>query len=456
VTDPHQKAVLASLEKKYNIAVKPATEKAPQPTRKVLPNGMVLIVEENHANHTIAMSGLTRAGSAFDPEGKWGVANFTASMLMRGTTSHNALQLALTLESVGASVDTEANSEAATFNGQCLTKDFAVTLGTLADELRNPSFPQDQFDKLKAESLSGLEQARQDAGGTSGPGALASIAFTQAVYPKGHPYWTPSIDDQETAVKALTVDDLKAFHDTYYRPDTTVLVIVGDVDTAQTIQEVESAFGSWTAPAAPAPKLSIPDVPLPASQPAPQVIDIPDTLQTSVVWGYPETLKRSDPDFYAAYVMSYIIGGDTFGSRLGKIIRDEEGLAYTVYAGLDASHGGGPFEAFVGTNPQNAARAAGEIKRITTDMLKNGVTDDEVRQAKLFLTGSYPLRLETNGGVAGQLLVAEDYGLGLDYIQKRASLYNAVTTAQVNAAARKYLHPDRAVLIYSGARPGSK
>jgi zinc protease len=456
VTDPHQKALLTALEKKYNIVTSAASSKRPTPTRKVLANGMVVIVQENHSNHTVALAGLTRAGSAFDAEGKWGVSGLTASMLTRGTTSRTALQLALDLETVGAGVGIGADTESATFDGHCLTRDFGLTLNTLADELRNPSFPQDQFERLRSETLSALEQAREDAGGTDGPGALASIAFSQALYPKGHPYWSPKIEEQEAAIRAITTDDLRAFHDKYYRPDTSVLVIVGDVNTAQAVSAVEAAFGSWSKPATPIQPLIIPDIPLPAKSPAPQVIDIPDTMQTSVIWGYPGQLKRTDPDFYAGYVMSYILGGDTFGSRLGKEIRDQEGLAYTVYSSVDAAHGAGAFQAFVGANPQNAPRAASEIRRIIADMAKNGATDDEVRQAKLYLTGAYPLRLETNAGVAGQLLVAEDFHLGMDYIQKRASLYNRVTTAQVNAAAKKLLHPDRAVLIYSGAHPGSK
>ena len=155
-----------------------------------------------------------------------------------------------------------------------------------------------------------------------------------------------------------------------------------------------------------------------------------------------------------AYIMNYILGGDTFGSRLGKFIRDQSGLAYSVYSDFDATHGAGPFQVFIGTNPNNAGRAVAQLRAVAAQMRKNGVTPDEVQQAKAYLTGAYPLRLETNGGVAGQLLVAEDFGLGLDYIQKRAGLYNAVTVAQVNAAVQKYLQPDKATLIIAGAAPG--
>lgn len=455
VTDPRQKAVLAALDKKFNIGTRTTAQaKRPTPTRRVLPNGLTVIVQENHTNHTVALTGLTRAGSIYDPDGKYGLAAMTASMLPRGTTTKSALQLALSLESVGAEVGINAGDEAANFNGACLAKDFSLTLSTLADELRHPAFPADQLEKLRGETLSGLEEARQDTGGTGGAGTLATIAFTDALYPKGHPYWTPSIDQSETAVKGLSRADLQSFYDRYYRPDTTTLVIVGDIKTDDALRAVEAAFGDWAKPATPAPTLSIPDVPLPAQAPAAQVISLPGTSQTSILWGYPGQLKRTDKDFYAAMVMNYILGGDTFGSRLGKYIRDQSGLAYTVYSDVEAMHGAGPFEVFLGTNPNNAQRAIGQLRAVVAQMRKTGVTPEEVRQSKAYLTGSYPLRLETNAGVAGQLLVAEDFGLGLDYIQKRAALYNAVTVGQVNAAVQKYLRPDKAALVIGGATPG--
>ncbi len=203
----------------------------------------------------------------------------------------------------------------------------------------------------------------------------------------------------------------------------------------------------------PHPTLNIPDVPAPAKAPAPQVIVLPDAPQTSLLFGYNGGLTRNAPDFYAAQIMNYILGGDTFGSRLGKTIRDQNGLAYSVYSFIDAQHGSGPFQVFVGANPKNANRALALLRQILSQVRQYGVTPDEIHQAKQYLTGVYPLRLETNAGVAGQLLVAEDYGLGLDYIQKRADYYNAVTPAQVNAAIQKYLHPDQGALIIAGAAP---
>ena len=455
VTDPRQKALLANLDKEFN-SVSPATTKpasAPKPTRIVLPNGMTLIVQENHANKTVALSGFVRAGSAFDPDGKYGDAQMTAAMLGRGTTTKTALQLALSLESVGASVGIGAGEESASLGGASLSQDFGLTLNTLADELQRSSFPTDQIERLRAQILSGIEDSRQDTGGTGGAGTQAEIAFAQAIYPKGHPYWDPTLDQSAAAIKSLTRADLTAFYNTYYRPDTTALVVVGDVNTPDVIRQVTAAFGGWPKPASPAPALRIPDVPVPAKAPAPIVIPLADAPQTSILFGYSGGLTQTSPDYFAAQILNYTLGGDTFGSRLGKSIRDENGLAYSVSSGFEARHGAGPFQVFVGANPKNATRAITLLRQILTQEEQYGVTPDEVRLAKLYITGSYPLRLETNAGVAGVLTLAEDYGLGLDFPQRRNALYNAVTVEQVNAAAKKYLHPGTGVLVIAGATP---
>ena len=454
VTDPRQKAVLAALDKTFNgptAATKPA--QTAKLTRVVLPNGMVLIVQENHANKTVALDGIVRAGSLNDPAGKYGLAATTAAMLGRGAGGKTALQLALALESVGAGVGVSAGTEEASISGTSLSQDFPLLVTTLADEMRRPSFPADPLERLRAQTLSGIEEARQDTGGTGGAGSQAEIAFAQAIYPKGHPYWSPTLDQSAASAKAITRADLETFYQTYYRPDTTVLVVVGDVNTQDVVRQMQAAFGDWAKPASPAPALDIADVPAPAKAPAPQIIVLPDAPQTSLLFGYAGGLKRDAPDFYAAQIMNYIIGGDTFGSRLGKIIRDQNGLAYSVYSSIDAQHGAGPFQVFVGANPKNATRALSLLRQTLSQVRQYGVTPDEVSQAKLYLTGEYPLRLETNAGVAGQLVAAEDYSLGLDYIQKRADYYNAATPAQVDAAIQKYLHPDRGVLIIAGAAP---
>ena len=260
-------------------------------------------------------------------------------------------------------------------------------VSTLADELRHPTFPADQLERLRAQTLSGLEDARQDTGGTGGAGTQAEIAFADALYPKGHPYWEPSIDQSEAATKAITRADLLAFYGKYYRPDTMTLVVVGDVNTQDVLHQIQAAFGDWAKPATPAPALVIPDVPAPAQAPAPVIIPLADTPQTSLLFGYGGGLKQTSPDYFAAQMMNYMLGGDTFGSRLGHTIRDENGLAYSVDSGFDAQHGAGPFQFFVGTNPKNATSALDLMRQILAQMRQYGVTPDEVAQAKRYITG---------------------------------------------------------------------
>ncbi len=457
VTDPRQRKILAALDKEFNTGKNAAVANAqqPKPTRTVLPNGMTVIVEENHANKTVAIAGSVRAGGMYVPLDKFGLAGTTAGMLSRGTTTKTAQELALTLDAVGASVGFGAGIESVDFGGQCLSQNFPLELSTLADELLHPSFPQDQLEKLKGQRVSGLEEAKQDTGGAGGAGTPADIAFSEALYPKGHPYWSPTIESSQQTIGGLTRADVQAFYDTYYRPDTTTLVVVGDVKTADALAAIQSAFGGWAKPSTPAPSSAIAAVPLPPTPVPTKVIAIPGTSQTSILWGYPGLLTRASPDYYSASVMNYILGGGVFASRLGKTIRDENGLAYSVYSGFDAQHSDGPFQVFLGTNPANVGRAVGLLRAIVAQVRDGGVTPDEVREAKEYITGSYPLALETNGGIAGQLLEAETYNLGLDYPQRFSGLINAVTVPQVNAAAKKYLHPEAATLILSGAAPGS-
>ena len=454
VTSPTQKATLAELDKKFNTTTL-SLGKPIRPTKVVLPNGLTVIVEENHSNHTVAMTGYLKAGALHDPDGKWGLASITASLLERGTTTKSALELARQLESVGANVGIGADTDSVDIGGGCLTKNFSLTLSTLADELLNPSFPPAELEKVRGETLSGLEQSRQDAGGTGGAGALASIAFAQALYPQGHPYWAPSIDQSEAAIKSLTVSDLSDFYKTYYRPDTMVLVIVGDVKTADALSEVKSDFGDWAKPATPPASEAIPDVPLASSAPQPQNIVIPGTDQTSILWGFQGGLKRTDKDFYATTLMNFVLGGSGLSARLGLTLRDRDGLCYTTYSDFDGSTGAGPFSVFVGSNPQNARRAIHELKGVVQRMHDDGPTAQELTEAKAYLTGVYPIRLEDNSGVAEQLMIAQMYGLGSDYIQKHASYYEKVTLAQVKQAARQHLHPDKAVLIIAGAPPAN-
>lgn len=419
----------------------PAATARSEPVRMVLPNGLVLIVQENHANATVAITGSIGAGSAFDPPGKSGTAEFTASMLTRGTTSHSKREIAEALERVGASANAYVGPESASFSGSALSKDGELLVSTLAEVLRTPTFPQEELEKLRAQSLDRMVAAQESTGARGGR------AFFSTIFPKGHPYGQLPFDEAKSNLQAITRDDLVAFHKAYYRPDSTIIVIVGDVQTEHVQALVEKYFGDWQGEG-PLPKVSIPLAPLP-EKPDRIVISMMDKSQVDANFGYPSPVSRTDPDFYAVNVMGRILGGG-IPSRLGTRIRDKDGLAYGVGGGFRSMKSGGTFIVQFGVNPANVDRAVKAMYEEITRLRDEGATQDELDEALDAITGSYAVSLATNSGIASALLDTELYRLGLDYLRKRNDFYRQVTLEQVNAAAKKYLHPENGVLVLAG------
>jgi len=412
-------------------------------TRFQLSNGIKVIVNENHANPTVALRGSLAAGSVLEPRDKPGLAGMTAAMLTRGTQKRTALQFATALESVGASLNASADSLATSVVGRAQKKDLDLLLDLLAEMLEQPTFPAADLERLKGQALAGLEQAKDD------PDSLAGRAFERAIYPENNPLRPETLEEAAKAVAGISREDVQSFYRGQYGPDQMILVIAGDVKAADLKQALESRLAAW--PKNPNAK-PIPTLSVPLQQKAiREVIPVPDKSETAIIWGHAGELKRSDPDFYPVQVLNMIMGGGgALNSRLGNTIRDEQGLAYGVFSFYDASLYPGPFQVQLGTNPANAEKAikslVAEIRRVQT----GGVTQREVDETVAYLTGRFPQRLETNAGMAEVLWVAEFYNLGPDYIDKYADYYRAVTVAQVNAAAKKHLHPDSATLVISG------
>lgn len=420
-----------------------ATPQLSKPYRVTLDNGMVVIVQENHSNPTVAVAGNLKAGRCFDPEGKNGIAGLTAEMLGRGTAKRTSLELAHQLEFVGAQLDTSADVENASFTAKSLKKDFGLVLDLLSDELRNASFPADQLERARGEMLSGLAQSKES------PDAQASRAFYNSVFPAGHPYHRLTVEQAQQSLQGINRDDLVAFHAKYYRPDTMIIVIAGDVDAKQAVELVKNYFGDWKADG-PTPKVEIPTIE-PPKQGKRIVIPMMDKTEVDVVFGYPLAMKRSNPDFYAMRIANQILGGSgALMSILGEDIREKNGLVYDVSSTFDAGLGAGPWYATLGSNPKNVDKAIDLLKKDLERFVKAGATKEQFNRTREFIIGVFPIALETNAGVARVLLSAELYGLGTDYLQRYASIYGAVTLEQVNAAAKKYLRPDSATLVIAG------
>jgi zinc protease len=426
---------------------RPSTARATnrQVARFALDNGISVIVQENHATPTVALRASVPAGSLLEPQDRPGLAGFTAAMLSRGTQQRSALGFATALEDVGASLGAGADTLVTTITGSALTRDFDLVLDLFAEMLRQPAFPAADLERLKGEALAGIAQSKTN------PDRVAGRAFERAVYPPGNPLRPETFEESEAAVTALTREDLVAFHRRQYGPDRMILVVAGDVTPDQVREALQKRLGDWPRNPETRPILA-PDVPLQAA-PTSIEIAIADKSQSAIVWGHAGGLRRSDPDFYATQVLSLILGGGALTSRLGTSIRDDQGLAYSVYSYFDASLFPGPFRTVLGTNPANTKKAIAALETEVGRMRRDGVTAREVDEAIAYLTGRFPLRLETNGGIAEILWAMEFFNLGTDYIDRYAGYYRAVTVQQVNQAARTHLHPDRATVVVGGPPP---
>lgn len=407
--------------------------------RVELPNGITLLVYENHSSPAVVVSGYLWAGSLSEAPERAGQASFTAGMLIRGTESRTFGQINEALESVGAELGFHSGVHTVGFGGKALAEDLGLLLDVLADCLRRPTFPPDEAETLRGQILTDLQRRAHDTR------RLARLTFNALLYPD-HPYGR-SVQGYEHTVSGLSRDDLVGHYRRCYSPQGMVIAVVGAVAAQDVLESVQARLGGWKAPDA-APDRTIPPA-VSLDQPRRQSVELEGKTQSDLLLGWP-AMARTDPDFMKANLANTILGVFGIMGRLGDHVRDQLGLAYYVYSALEAGLGAGPWLAVAGVNPANVRRAIEGILHEVRLLRDEPVTDEELADSQSFLTGSMPLRLETNEGVARTLLHMERYGLGLGYLQRYASLVNAVSVADVQQVARAYLDPEVYALAVVG------
>jgi len=406
-----------------------------KPIRVVAANGMIVLVQDQPSLPIITVNILIKAGAVNDPDNKSGLAYLTAGMLDEGTTTRSATQIAQELEFIGTEFSAKATKDFATASLRVLKKDADRGFTLLADILMNPAFAEKEVARVRSELLGELQGEKDD------PGTVAGKAFDELIF-EGHPYRRPVNGDEKTIAR-MTRQDLAAFHNKYYRPNRMIMAIVGDIREFEALELVKKHFGKWSPQNATIPSSFSAAAPL--QKTVLRLID-KDLTQSTIVLGH-VGIDRKNPDFYAVAVMNYILGGGGFSSRLVNHIRDEQGLAYDVDSGFEADVMPGPFSVRLQTRNEAANKAiAGvfqELKRIRTEP----VSDQELADAKAYLIGSFPLRLDTTGKMAGLLTVVELHGLGLSYFEDYPKAIAAVSKEDVLRAAQKYLNPDLYALV---------
>jgi len=406
--------------------------------RVELPNGLVLLLLENKRVPIVVAQAMLRDANAFQADEKLGLALLTGGLLDEGSTKRTGTEIAEAIEDIGGKMGFSGGGGTMSV----LAGDRKLGLELLLECLTKPAFPEDAFKRIQTSLLSDLEEQQ------SQPMVRAREGFREAVYGPKHPLGRPAAK-VETLAK-LTRKDCIDFHKMVYVPGNTILAIVGDFDTATVIDEVTKLTAGWKgdAPAKP--------VPVAVTKPekfTQKIVTMPESAQLYFFLGH-GGITRKDPDYFKLLVMDYILGtGPGFTDRLSARLRDREGLAYTVNANITqtATNEPGLMTCFIGTDAKNFDRVKKEFLEELNRIRDEPATKDEVEDAKQYLLGNLPFKFTTNAALVGQLMAAERFGLGFDYLEEFRKAVAAVTAEDVQAAAKKHIDPERMFLIAAGA-----
>jgi zinc protease len=403
---------------------------------RTLPNGMQVVVVMHHEQPEITMRILVRAGAAYDPPGKSGVATLAASLLNQGTTTRSAQEIADAIDSIGGALDTGANSDMTLASVLVMKDSFGIGMDLLADVVRRPVFAQEEIERQRKRALSSLQVSLED------PDFIAGAVLNRLIY-GFHPYGFPDGGMPDTLGR-LTRDDLREFHRRYFAPNNCILAIVGDVTTEEAMAAATRVFGDWPRQAVQPPML--PDPPKPTRRVV--VIDKPDSVQTAVRIGH-LGVPRKTPDYMSLDQTIRILGGEG-SNRLYRVLRSERSLTYSASADMNAMLLAGDFIAETDTRSDATAEVVRLIVDEFTRLQREATGDGELAGAQAYMTGSFPLTIETPGAISRQVVNVVFYDLSLDELRTYRQRANSVTADDVRRAALRYLQPDRLSIVMVG------
>ncbi len=423
------------------------TERPPQPgpAREIkfppyeiqtLPNGLQVVVVMHHEQPAVTMRLLVRAGTSSDTHEKLGLAHLTASLLDQGTTTMSAEEMNDAVDFIGGAMGAGAGTDLTFLNMVVMKDSFDTGLKMLSDMARQPGFAPAEIERQRQQMLSGQKVSRED------PSYIANSVFDRLVY-GFHPYGMPENGTPQT-LAGLTRADLVAFHQRFFVPNNAILAIVGDVTAVEAFNAAKKIFGDWQKRDLPAQTFVGP--PDPTRRVI--VVNKPDAVQTEVRVGH-LGIPRTHPDYMAVNLAIRILGGEG-SNRLHQVLRTERGLTYGAQANMDTLKESGDFEAETNTRSD----ATGEVLRLIVDefwkMQRERVGERELDGAKAYLTGSFPLTIETPESIAMQVVNALFYGLPLEDLQNFRERVNAVTPDDIQRVAKALLRPDRLSVVLVG------
>jgi predicted Zn-dependent peptidase len=416
--------------------------------KRQLANGLPVWIVERHDVPVAQVNFVVLSGSTDDPAGRFGIASLTAAMLEEGAGSRSALEIADAVDFLGADLGTSSGSDSSAVRLHVPIDRLAGALPIMGDVALRPTFPSEELERLRKQRLTSLLQSRDD------PSTIAALAFSRVLYGPKHRYGTATAGTAET-IKSFTPEDLRTFYASAFRPDNAALLVVGDTTPNTVTPLVESTFGGWK-PAGTAPRGSTASpgnaaakLP-PTEQPARRevyLIDKPGAAQSQIRIGW-IGVPRSTPDYFPLQVMNSLLGG-SFSSRLNNNLREKHGYTYGAGSQFDMRASAGPFTAFAGVQTDKTAEALKEFFNELNGILQP-VPADELARAKNYVALRFPSGFETTGDISRKLEDMLVYHLPENYFSNYVQNIQAVTAADVQRVAQKYIQPARFAVVIVG------
>jgi predicted Zn-dependent peptidase len=414
----------------------PAPEAAfPDYTTKILPNGLKVFVIQDDRKPSVTFRLLIKGGSSADGE-KPGLSGFVATLLNRGTKTRDALIIAQQSDYIGSRLEASTGADALSVGASALTKYTEKILELLVDVTLNPVFPEEQFAKEQKRALSNLAAEKQQ------PEVLGGKLAARVVYGPEHPYGRYRTEE---SLKSITHDDLVKYHDTWFAPNNATLAIVGDVDPAIVIPQVERAFVVWEQKNLPADKSVAPAEVKGLSI---HLVDRPGSVQSNIIVAEPGP-ARSDPDTPELNVLNATLGGG-FSGRLFQNLREKHGWTYGAYSAFDMQKRAGGFTASAETRNEVTAPATQEILKEIKRLQDEPVPDAELELQRQYNVGNYLLSLENAGRTAQRVQDIDLYGLPEDFYKKYAKRMASTSAAKVQELAKKHLSTENVAIVVVG------
>ncbi|HEY0547931.1 MAG TPA: insulinase family protein [Pyrinomonadaceae bacterium] len=425
-------------------APKPGTDPRfalPKLQRRTLSNGLEVLIVEHHELPIVDMSLVLKTGGTADPLDRGGLASLTAALLDEGTKTRTSLDISNQLAAIGSSVGTGADWDLSAVNLTTLTKHLDRALGIYADVIINPVFPESELDLQRNQRLTALMQQRDNAN------AIAGVAYASLLYGRAHPYGHQLAGDEQS-VRAIKLDDIKRFYQTYYHPNNAALIVVGDVKPNAVVKQLEKAFADWKK--ADVPTVNVTEPPQ-KDRAGLYLVDKPGAAQSVITIGQ-VGVARSTPDYFPLLVMNTILGGQ-FMSRVNLNLRESKGYTYGARTSFDFRKGAGPFVASAGVQTAVTKESVVEfMKELRGIRGEIPVTPEELEFAKQAIIRGYPRTFETPSQIANRLTTLVIYKLPDSYFNDFIPRIRAVTTDDVSRVANKYLDPSRMTVLVVGDR----